>query len=86
MAVSERRRHAYVAMMATCVGLFVLGAAFGRHLPFGLTMTMFVVAALIPPFAAVVANAGALQDDDAADPDGPDDPDRPDPYRGIEDR
>lgn len=86
MAVSEHRRHAYVAMMATCVGLFLLGSIFGRALPFGVGIAIFAVAAIIPPAAAIVANAGSLDDPDDPDaPPGPDDPTE-DPYRGIEDR
>ncbi|MBM9508455.1 DUF3099 domain-containing protein [Actinacidiphila acididurans] len=52
----ERRRHVYYAMMGTCVGLFVLAWAVVRIWSVPAAIGMCVVAMVIPPIAAIVAN------------------------------
>ncbi|MDK1476652.1 DUF3099 domain-containing protein [Streptomyces sp. 549] len=65
-----RRRRRYLALMAVCVVLFVCAWGFVRLVSVPLAVGMCVVAALIPPVAAVVANRR-----------GPDDPWWDDPRR-----
>ncbi|MEU8891326.1 DUF3099 domain-containing protein [Streptomyces sp. NPDC048442] len=52
----ERRRRVYFVMMGTCLVLFISACAFVRLWSVPLAVGMCVVAALIPPFAAMVAN------------------------------
>ncbi|OLT33762.1 hypothetical protein BJF79_07570 [Actinomadura sp. CNU-125] len=52
----RRRRIAYAIMMGTCLTLFVLAWAVVRHFSVPAAIAMSVVAMIIPPFAAVVAN------------------------------
>ncbi|MFI5806596.1 DUF3099 domain-containing protein [Streptomyces sp. NPDC051561] len=51
-----RRRRGYFLMMGTCLVLFVTGCALVRLWSVPVAVGMCVVAALIPPFAAMVAN------------------------------
>ncbi|GGT79546.1 MULTISPECIES: DUF3099 domain-containing protein [Actinomadura] len=52
----RRRRLAYGIMMGTCLTLFVLAWAVVRLYSHTAAIAMTVVALVIPPFAAVVAN------------------------------
>lgn len=52
----RRRKLAYGIMMGVCVTLFVLSWAVVRRFSPPLAIAMAVVAMVIPPFAAVVAN------------------------------
>ncbi|HEY1134767.1 MAG TPA: DUF3099 domain-containing protein [Nocardioides sp.] len=74
MAITEGRQRAYLWMMGTCVTLFVLAWAVVRHVSVPLAIAMCVVAAVLPPAAAIVANTGALADH--RPPPEPPDPDR----------
>lgn len=73
----ERRqsRRAYFWLMGTCVALIVLAWNVVRLWSIAAAVTMSVVAAVIPPIAAIVANWGAMRDSepptfhDSADPD-----------------
>nr|WP_199185920.1 DUF3099 domain-containing protein [Streptomyces carminius] len=55
-AVYARRRRRYFALMTLCLLLFVGAWAFVRLWSVPLAIAMCVVAAAIPPVAAVVAN------------------------------
>ncbi|MFD4989624.1 DUF3099 domain-containing protein [Streptomyces sp. NPDC058374] len=70
-----RRRHVYFAMMGFCLSLFVVACAVVRLWSVPAAVAMCVVAMVIPPFAAIVANRK-----------GPEDRwyDRPDPGPGAE--
>lgn len=57
----RRRRRAYLVLMGTCLALFVLAWGVVRFVSTPAAVAMSVVAALIPPVAAVVANAGTLR-------------------------
>ncbi|WP_337191766.1 DUF3099 domain-containing protein [Nocardioides flavescens] len=75
------RRRAYAALMGTCVVLIVLAWNVVRLWSTGAAVAMSIVAALMPPVAAIVANLGALDDTDlprerAPRPRLPRDPDR----------
>ncbi|MBC6470825.1 DUF3099 domain-containing protein [Actinomadura alba] len=52
----RRRRRIYLIMMGTCVTLFVLAWAVVRFYSTGAAVVMSMVALVIPPFAAIVAN------------------------------
>ncbi|GGQ34688.1 DUF3099 domain-containing protein [Actinomadura coerulea] len=52
----RRRKLAYGIMMGTCLTLFVLAWAVVRLYSHPAAIAMTVVALVIPPFAAVVAN------------------------------
>ncbi len=52
----ERRRRAYVLLMGTCLTLIVLAWGVVRLVSVPAAVVMSVVAAVIPPFAAIVAN------------------------------
>nr|WP_207400840.1 DUF3099 domain-containing protein [Actinomadura roseirufa] len=52
----RRRRVAYGIMMGTCLVLFVLAWSVVRLFSPAAAVAMSVVAMVIPPFAAVVAN------------------------------
>jgi hypothetical protein len=54
--VDARRRHWYFAMMGTCVVLFVMAWAVVRIWSVPAAIIMCLVAMVIPPFAAIVAN------------------------------
>lgn len=51
------REHVYLAMMGTCLVLVVLAWTVVRLFSPGLAIAMSVIAAFIPPFAVMVANA-----------------------------
>lgn len=52
----RRRKLAYAIMMGTCLTLFVLAWSVVRLFSPPAAIVMSVVAMLIPPFAAIVAN------------------------------
>lgn len=54
----ERRRGRYLALMALCVFLFVSSWTWVRLLSPAAALVMSLVAMVIPPIAAIVANAG----------------------------
>lgn len=69
------RKKAYFVLMGTCLVLILLAWNVVRHWSVTAAVVMSVVAAVIPPVAAVVANFGALRDSEP--PTGGDpDPDR----------
>jgi predicted neutral ceramidase superfamily lipid hydrolase len=51
-------RRIYFAMMVTCLALFLLAGLVVRHYSPLLALIMAGVALVLPPLAAVVANAG----------------------------
>ena len=51
-----RRRRRYLALMGTCLALFVGAWAFVRLWSVQVAIAMCVVAMVIPPFAAIVGN------------------------------
>ncbi|MBO2449947.1 DUF3099 domain-containing protein [Actinomadura barringtoniae] len=55
----RRRRIAYAIMMGTCLTLFVLAWSVVRLFSPPAAIAMSVVAMVIPPFAAIVANWNA---------------------------
>jgi hypothetical protein len=57
------RRRIYLAMMAVCLGLVVNAWTWVRHFSIGAALVMSAIAAVIPPFAAMAANAGGNRDD-----------------------
>jgi Family of unknown function (DUF6343) len=93
--ITERRRHLrYVLVMGTCLLLIVLAWTWVRYYSVFAAGVMSLVAALLPPLAAVITNADSpIFHEDAADPpdewfgDGPpkewfDDPDEDSPGGG----
>ncbi len=68
-----QRHRAYFAIMGACVLLILLAWNVVRLWSTTAAVVMSVVAALLPPVAAFVANQGAL--DDSAPPAGDDHPD-----------
>jgi hypothetical protein len=61
---TARRRHAYYWMMGTCIALILLAWQVVRYWSVTAAIVMSVIAAVIPPAAAIVANFGALKDPD----------------------
>ena len=60
LAESQRvRRRQYAWIMGTCLGLVVLAWFVVRHFSADLAVAMTLVAAVLPPIAAYVANRGA---------------------------
>jgi hypothetical protein len=55
---SPRRKKLYFAMMGTCIVLIVLAWNVVRFWSVPVALAMTIVAAVIPPVAAVVANWG----------------------------
>jgi hypothetical protein len=53
-----RRKLPYLVLMGTCLLLFVLSWAVIRRFSMTAAVAMSVLALAIPPFAAIVANAG----------------------------
>jgi ABC-type methionine transport system permease subunit len=53
-----RRKLPYLILMGTCVLLFVLSWAVVRRYSAPAAIAMTILALAIPPFAAIVANAG----------------------------
>ncbi len=51
-----QRRHRYFALMGTCIGLFVLAWGVVRLWSVPAAVAMCLVAMVIPPCAAIVAN------------------------------
>ena len=62
------RRRAYFWLMGTCIVLIVLAWNVVRFWSTTAAVVMSIVAAVIPPTAAIVANLGSL--DDSAPPAG----------------
>jgi hypothetical protein len=60
--VYARRRHWYFAMMGACVVLFVLAWSVVRLWSVPAAIAMCVVAMVIPPVAAIVANRRGPED------------------------
>ena len=56
------RRRAYFWLMGTCIALIVLAWNVVRFWSTTAAVVMSVVAAVIPPTAAIIANVGALDD------------------------
>ncbi|MFC4909291.1 DUF3099 domain-containing protein [Actinomadura gamaensis] len=54
----RRRKVAYGIMMGTCLTLFVLAWAVVSRFSPPVAIVMSIVAMVIPPFAAIVANWG----------------------------
>ncbi|WP_322761534.1 DnaJ domain-containing protein [Frankia sp. Cr2] len=52
----RRTRRRYLAMMACCLALFVFAGSVVRFLSVPAALAMMVIAAIIPPVAAVIAN------------------------------
>jgi hypothetical protein len=65
-----RRRHVYFAMMGVCIGLFVLAWGVVRIWSVPAAVAMCVVAMVIPPVAAMVANRRGPEDRWWDDPSG----------------
>lgn len=65
-----RRRHAYFLLMGTCLALFVSAWAVVRLWSIPVAVGMCVVAMVIPPFAAMVANRRGPDDRWWDDPSG----------------
>jgi hypothetical protein len=59
----RRRRRIYLIMMGTCLTLFLLSWTVVRFYSTGAAVVMSVVALMIPPFAAIVANRSDDRDD-----------------------
>ena len=68
---APKRHHLYFAMMGSCVTLFVLAWSVVRLWSVTAAVVMCVVAMVIPPFAAIVANRrnpGERWFDESGDP------------------
>ncbi|GGS84689.1 hypothetical protein GCM10010206_54220 [Streptomyces cinerochromogenes] len=65
-----RRRHVYFAMMGVCIGLFVLAWGVVRLWSVPAAVGMCVVAMVIPPVAAMIANRRGPEDRWWDDPSG----------------
>ncbi len=66
-----RRRHAYFFLMGACLTLFISAWAFVRLWSVPAAVAMCIVAMVIPPLAAIVANRRGPQDrwwDESGDP------------------
>jgi hypothetical protein len=57
-AMSDHRRRNYFWLMGVCIGLIVLAWNVVRFWSVPVALAMTIVAAVIPPVAAVVANWG----------------------------
>ncbi|MEV1007513.1 DUF3099 domain-containing protein [Streptomyces sp. NPDC049881] len=68
----ERRRRRYFALMAVCLVLFVGAGTVVRLWSVPLAIAMCVVAAAIPPLAAITANRRGPDDPWWDERDGPD--------------
>ncbi|GAB2733433.1 DUF3099 domain-containing protein [Kitasatospora kifunensis] len=67
--MQQRRRHVYYfGAMGVCIGLFVLAWGVVRFFSVGAAIGMCLVAMVIPPLAAIVANKRDPQDDWWQDP------------------
>ena len=58
------RRHAYAWLMGTCIVLILLAWNVVRLWSVTAAVVMSVIAAVIPPFAAIVANLGSAAESD----------------------
>ena len=70
-APTRVRRRRYLVMMGVCVGTLILAWGWIRLYSVTAAVAMSAVASLIPPFAAILANADSpiLRDDEAPGPD-----------------
>ena len=59
---SRRDRRLYFVLMGICIGLFVLSWAVLDRYSVVAAVAVSIVALVIPPFAAIVANAAAAAD------------------------
>jgi ABC-type transport system involved in cytochrome bd biosynthesis fused ATPase/permease subunit len=65
----RHRKRIYLIMMGTCLTLFVLSWTVVRFFSTPLAVVMSIVALVIPPFAAIVANRGGADADHRPPPD-----------------
>jgi len=59
---SRRARRFYIAAMTICIGLFVLSWAVVDRYSTVAAIVISVLALVIPPFAAIIANAASAID------------------------
>ena len=62
MPPSRRDKRLYLALMAVCIGLFVLSWAVLDRYSVTAAIIVSVVALVIPPFAVIIANAASATD------------------------
>jgi hypothetical protein len=62
MPPSRRDKRLYLALMAVCIGLFVLSWAVLDRYSVTAAVIVSAVALVIPPFAAIIANAASAAD------------------------
>ena len=77
------RKRAYLVLMGTCLGLFVLAWGVVRFVSVPLAVAMSLVAAVIPPAAVIVGNSGVLRGTEPLDFERPEDTDE-DPDRDMD--
>jgi hypothetical protein len=73
-----RRRRAYVWLMGTCIVLIVLAWNVVRLWSVPAAVMMSVVAAVLPPAAAIIGNLGSMAESDLPRASDQADPDRSD--------
>jgi hypothetical protein len=73
-----RRRRAYVWLMGTCIVLIVLAWNVVRLWSVPAAVVMSVVAAVLPPAAAIIGNLGSMAESDLPRASDQADPDRSD--------
>ena len=59
---SRRDKRVYLALMAVCIGLFVLSWAVLDRYSMTAAIVVSAVALVIPPFAVIIANVGGAAD------------------------
>jgi len=59
---SRRDRRLYLALMAVCIGLFVLSWAVLDRFSRAAAIAVSAVALVIPPFAVIIANVASATD------------------------
>jgi predicted branched-subunit amino acid permease len=59
---SRRDKRLYLALMAVCIGLFVLSWAVLDRYSVTAAVVVSAVALVIPPFAVIIANAASATD------------------------
>jgi predicted branched-subunit amino acid permease len=59
---SRRDKRLYLALMAVCIGLFVLSWAVLDRYSVTAAVVVSAVALVIPPFAVIIANAAGATD------------------------
>ena len=59
---TRRDMRRYLVLMGICIGLFVLSWAVVDHYSRTAAIVMSVVALVIPPFAAIIANVASASD------------------------